>query len=143
MLPVTLLSLALGLMSARAAAPAPPATSAAAEKTIVGEIVSLDVGQSRLVVQEASRTVRAKGEEPKNEIVTLQVDGATKVVIGRNPSVLTELKPKDHVVVRYVVTAKGPRATSLRVAERTPPTPATPAAASPAPATSPSTGAGS
>lgn len=135
MLSVTLLSLALGLMSARAAVPAPPPPAAAPEKTIVGEIVSLDAGQGRLVVQEASRTVRAKGEEPKKEIVTLQVDGSTKVVIGRNPSALTELKPKDHVVVRYVVTAKGPRATSLRVAERTPPTPPTPTSASPSPAT--------
>ena len=60
-----------------------------------------------------------------------------------NPSVLTELKPKDHVVVRYVVTAKGPRATSLRVAERTPPTPSTPTTASPAPSASSSTGSGS
>lgn len=143
MLSVTFLSLFLGLMAANAASPASPATaapSATAEKTIVGEIVSLDAGRGRVVVQETSRTVRNKGEEPKKEIVELHVDGSTQVLIGRNPSTLTELKARDHVVVRYVVTPKGPRATSLRVAERTSPTPATPATpVSP----SPSTGAGS
>lgn len=147
MLSLTFLTLALGLVAATAtppAAPSPAAPPASAEKTIVGVVVSLDQAQGKLVVQESSRTVRVKGEEPKKENVELSVDASTRIVIGRNPAALSELKAKDHVVVRYVVTPRGARATSLRVAERkagpaTPAAPSTPSTTTPPPA-APATG---
>ena len=102
-------------------APAP----AAASRTIVGEIVTIDVAAKTVVIRDSVKTSAPKG---KRESVTMSLDASTTLVRGKKPVLFEELRPKDHVVARYLISPTGAKALSFRVADRMVRPPATPAA---------------
>ena len=114
--------------SSSSAAPekAPPATPS---KTIVGEIVWVDFPSRIVLVRESVKTTAVKGKPAARETVAMAIAPDVPVIRGKKPSTFAELKPKDHVVARYVPTADGAKAVSLRVADATPRTPGSPAPA--------------
>lgn len=125
--PMRVLVLLLALLVApqnapRAAAPpaAPKAATAAPSKTIVGEIVWVDFPSRLVLVRESVKSTIVKGKSAARETVAITIAPDVPVIRGKNPSTFAELKPKDHVVARYLPTAGGAKAVSLRVAEVTP-----------------------
>jgi len=99
-----------------AAGPAPtPSAAASASRTIVGEIVTIDLVAKTVVIRDSVKTSAPKG---KRESVTVTLDAATTLVRGKKPVLLEELRPRDHVVARYLVSPTGARALSFRVADR-------------------------
>jgi hypothetical protein len=100
-------------------------------KTIVGEIVWVDAPSRIVLVRESVKSTTIKGKQQARETVAIAVAPDLPLVRGKKPTTLAELKPKDHVVARYVTTTDGARAVSMRVAEITPhpvTTPASPGA---------------
>jgi hypothetical protein len=97
--------------------PHPPAAAAAADdvRTVVGQIVSVDLAHRTVVVGESVQSNRPKGDLKGTLTVTL--DDATQLLRGKRAATAAELKPKDHVVVRYVETPRGARAVSFRIAD--------------------------
>lgn len=122
------LVLLLALLVAPENAPKAAASSSAAakvapaalSKTIVGEIVWVDFSSRLVLVRESVNSTTVKGKSPARETVTIAVAPDVPVIRGKKPSTFAELKPKDHVVARYLPTADGAKAVSLRVAEVTP-----------------------
>jgi hypothetical protein len=94
----------------------PRAAASAASHTIVGELVSIDLVAKTVVIRDSVKTSAPK---TKRETVTLALGTATTLVRGKKPVELEELRPKDHVVARYLVVPAGAKAISLRVADRT------------------------
>jgi hypothetical protein len=106
----------------KAAASSSAATTAAPalSKTIVGEIVWVDFPSRLVLVRESVNSTTVKGKSPARVTVAIAVAPDVPVIRGKKPSTFAELKPKDHVVARYLPTADGAKAVSLRVAEVTP-----------------------
>jgi hypothetical protein len=104
--------------------------SAPASKTIVGEIVWVDFPSRLVLVRESVKTTVVKGKPATRETIALAVAPDVPVIRGKQPSTFAELKPKDHVVARYLPAPGGAKAVSLRVAEATQGTPAAPRAVS-------------
>ena len=116
-----------------ATAPSTARSSSAAisSKTIVGEIVWVDFPSRLVLVRESVKSAAvpgksAPGKSTARESVAMAVAPDVPVIRGKKPSTFAELKPKDHVVARYLPAAGGAKAVSLRVAEATPPAPALP-----------------
>jgi hypothetical protein len=129
---------ALLALTLAVAAPAfgqtPAPTPALTSKTIVGQIVSVDVATRTVVVRESVRSTPVKGQPAKREVVSMVLEAATPIHRGKTPTSVAELRPKEYVVARYAVTPAGARALSLRVAELIARTPL------PSPAPAPSAG---
>lgn len=121
---VLLLALLMGPENApKTAGPSPAAPKAAPavpSKTIVGEIVWVDFPSRLVLVRESVKSTVVKGRSAARETVAIAVAPDVPVIRGKKPSTFAELKPKDHVVARYLPTNDGARAVSLRVAEVTP-----------------------
>src|ERR1017187_2064344 len=115
--------------AAASSATAPKAAPAAPSKTIVGEIVWVDMASRLVLVRESVKSTAVKGKPAARETVAMAIAPDVPVIRGKKPSTFAELKPKDHVVARYVPTADGAKAVSLRVADATPRTPGSPAPA--------------
>ena len=135
------LVLLLALLVAPEDAPKPAASSsssaatkkaapAAPSKTIVGEIVWVDFPSRIVLVRESVKSTAVKGKPAARETVAMAIAPDVPVIRGKKPSTFAELKPKDHVVARYVPAAEGAKAVSLRVADATPRAPGPPASAS-------------
>jgi hypothetical protein len=135
------LVLLLALFVASEDAPKPAASSssssapkkavpAAPSKTIVGEIVWVDFPSRIVLVRESVKSTAVKGKPAARETVAMAIAPDVPVIRGKKPSTFAELKPKDHVVARYVPSADGAKAVSLRVADATPGAPGPPAPAS-------------
>jgi len=129
------LVLLLALLVAPAPKPAASSSSSAApekaapatpSKTIVGEIVWVDFPSRIVLVRESVKSTAVKGKPAARETVAMAIAPDVPVIRGKKPSTFAELKPKDHVVARYVPTADGAKAVSLRVADATPRTPGSP-----------------
>jgi hypothetical protein len=105
---------------AAASSPTPKVAPAALSKTIVGEIVWVDFPSRLVLVRESVNSTIVKGKAAARETVAIAVAPSVPVIRGKKPSTFAELKPKDHVVARYLPTADGAKAVSLRVAEVTP-----------------------
>lgn len=106
-----------------AAAPSatgPKAATAIPSKTIVGEIVWVDLASRLVLVRESVKSTAVKGKPAVRETVAITIAPDVPVVKGKKASTLDELKPKDHVVARYLPTAEGAKAVSVRVADATP-----------------------
>jgi hypothetical protein len=99
---------------------APKAAPAALSKTIVGEIVWVDFPSRLVLVRESVSSTIVKGKPATRKTVAIAVAPDVPVIRGKKPSTFAELKPKDHVVARYLPTTDGAKAVSLRVAEVTP-----------------------
>jgi hypothetical protein len=134
------LVLLLALFVAPEDAPKPAASSssssapkkavpAAPSKTIVGEIVWVDFPSRIVLVRESVKSTAVKGKPAARETVAMAIAPDVPVIRGKKPSTFAELKPKDHVVARYVPAAEGAKAVSLRVADATPRAPGPPAPA--------------
>lgn len=110
--------LAMCLLFALEAAPtATPAPAPGSERrAIVGRVVSVDLEHPSMVVTES---LKPAGSAKRRETVTLTVLPGTSIVRGQSATTLADVKPKDHVVVRYRITPRGALAESLRVADRT------------------------
>jgi hypothetical protein len=102
------------------------AAPAGESRTIVGEIVWVDLPTRLVLIRESVKTTRMKGQQPARQTVAVGVASDVAVTRGKKAVSLENLKAKDHVTVRYLATAGGARAISFRVAE------AAPAAATPA-----------
>jgi hypothetical protein len=121
---VLFFALAAGAAPTPVPAPAPPgAATSDISRTIVGEIVSIDLSLRSVVIRESVKTAASKG---KRETVTVALDSGTSLLRGRKPVTLEELRPKDYVVARYVVSTAGAKALSFRVADRVVRVPAAP-----------------
>lgn len=125
-------SLVLLLLLLGEPAPAAPAgggaslsaAPAAESRTIVGEIVWVDVPARLVLVRESVKTTKVKGQPPARQTIALSVAADVAVTRGTRTVALEDLRAKDHVTARYVATAEGGRALTLRVADAAPPTPA-------------------
>ena len=102
---------------------------AVASKTIVGEIVWVDFPSRLVLVRESVKTTAVKGKPATRETIALAIAPDVPVIRGKQPSTFSELKPRDHVVARYLPTADGAKAVSLRVADAMTGTPGAPPAA--------------
>jgi hypothetical protein len=120
--------------TAAKAAPAGTAAAAIASKTIVGEIVWVDFPSRLVLVRESVKSTAVKGKPATRETIALAVAPDVPVIRGKQPSTFAELKPKDHVVARYLPTAGGAKAVSLRVADATTASPRAPSGTPPVPA---------
>ena len=109
----------------------PKAPPAALSKTIVGEIVWVDIASRLVLVRESVKSTVVKGKGGVRETVAISIAPDVPVIKGKKPSTLAELKPNDHVVARYLPTAEGAKAVSVRVADATPHTPSTAAGGTP------------
>lgn len=118
--------------AASSSATGPKAATAAPSKTIVGEIVWVDMASRIVLVRESVKSTAAKGKPAVRETVALAIAPDVPVIRGKKPSTLAELKPNDHVVARYLPTPEGSKAVSLRVADATPQAPLSPSAGTPA-----------
>jgi hypothetical protein len=117
-LAVSLLALAAGGRAADAApAPTPNAARADEVRTIVGQIVSVDAAKGTFVVGESVQSSRPQTSQKVRESVTLTVDAKTQLFRGKSPVAQTDLHPKDHVVVHYVLTPQGARALTCRISD--------------------------
>jgi len=117
--------------AAASPATAQKATPAAASKTIAGEIVWVDMTSRLVLVRESVKSTAVKGKAHVRETVAISIAPDLPVIRGKKTATLAELRPKDHVVARYVPTAEGAKAVSVRVAEAMPLEPASPAAGTP------------
>ncbi len=101
-----------------------PATAAAdpnaPSRTIVGEIVWVDLPTRLVLIRESVKTTRVKGQPPARQTVAVSVSPEVPLMRGKNRVTLEELKPKDHVTARYAAQADGAHALTLRVAEPVP-----------------------
>lgn len=112
--------LALLVEPAASAAPASTAAAAAESRTIVGEIVRVDVASRRVLIRESVKTTRVKGQPPVKQTVEVAVALDVPITRGKAPVALETLKMMDHVTARYVTGPDGAKAVSLRVAEAAP-----------------------
>lgn len=115
-LPLLLLLVSFSVTAQTAATPNP-------ERTFVGEVLEVDAARSLVTVGESIEASAPNTPAKKRERLVLTVDGSTQVLRGKKPATVAEIRPKDHAVVRYVKTAQGLRATSMRVAEGSTPAP--------------------
>ena len=109
----------------------PEAAPAAASKTIVGEILWVDIPSRLVLVRESVKSTAVKGKPAVRETVAIAIAADVPVIKGKKESTLAELKPKDHVVARYLPTPEGAKAVSVRVADATPRVPGSPAGGTP------------
>lgn len=124
-----------------------PASPAPANRTLVGQVVSVDAAAGTLVLRETVKSTPApksvgapqggKDARPA-ETVTVRIEATTQLLRGKKPVPVADLKPGDHAVVRYAPREPVGTALTVRVADVVVrPVPA-PAASSPAVASSPS-----
>ncbi|MDL2717937.1 MAG: hypothetical protein PT977_09300 [Acidobacteriota bacterium] len=85
----------------------------------MGEIVWVDFSSRLVLVRESVKTTVVTGKPATRETIALAVAPDVPVIRGKQPSTFEELKPKDHVVARYLPAAGGAKAVSLRVAVAT------------------------
>jgi hypothetical protein len=117
--------------AAASPATAPKAAPAAPSKTIAGEIVWVDLSSRLVLVRESVKSTAVKGKPAVRETVAIAIAPDVPVIKGKKASTLAELKPKDHVVARYLPTSEGAKAVSVRVADAAPLTPGSHASGSP------------
>ena len=115
------------LLLAASPAPAQPAGGAKAavapagdSRTIVGEIVWVDLPTHLVLIRESVKTTKVQGQPPARQTVAVSVAPDVPVTRGRKPVTLSDLKAKDHVTARYVSTPRGAKAILFRVAEAGP-----------------------
>jgi hypothetical protein len=115
-------SLVLFLLLLGAPPTATPAggTPAAESRTIVGEIVWVDVPARLVLIRESVKTTKVKGQPPARQTVAVSVAPDVALTRGRTAVSLENLKAKDHVTARYVTTAEGAKALTFRVADASP-----------------------
>jgi hypothetical protein len=105
------------------ATPVPATTpGASASRTLVGEVLSVDLPNRKVVVAQALKA-RDKSGVKERETVTVQVPFSTRVQRGTKSASLADVRPRDHAVVRYELTSHGPQALSLQLADLATPTP--------------------
>ena len=107
---------------------------AVVSKTIVGEIGWVDFPSRLVLVRESVKSTPVKGKPAARETIALAIAPDVPVIRGKQPSTFADLKPKDHVVARYLPTADGAKAVSLRVAYATTVAPRAASGAIPVPA---------
>lgn len=99
------------------------AAPAGESKTIVGEIVWVDVPTRLVLIRESVKTTKVKGQLSARQTVAVSVPPDVAVTRGKTTVTLESLRTKDHVTARYVTTAEGAKALSFRVAEALPAAP--------------------
>ena len=100
-----------------ASSPAQPAAGAAKtasapageSRTIVGEIVWVDLPTHLVLIRESVKMTRVQGQPPARQTVAMSVAPDVPVTRGKRPVTLSDLKAKDHVTARYVATPRARR----------------------------------
>lgn len=103
-----------------ASGPTMSAAPAGESRTIVGEIVWVDLPTRLVLIRESVKTTKVKGQPPARQTVAVSVAPDVTVTRGARAVPLENLKAKDHVTARYLATSGGAKALSFRVAEATP-----------------------
>ena len=96
------------------------AAPAGESRTIVGEIVWVDLPTRLVLIRESVKTTKVKGQPPARQTVAVSIAPDVTVTRGVRAVPLENLKAKDHVTARYLATPGGAKALSFRVAEATP-----------------------
>lgn len=107
-----------------ASGPTMSAAPAGESRTIVGEIVWVDLPARLVLIRESVKTTKVKGQPPARQTIAVNVAPDVAVTRGAKAVPLEDLKPKDHVTARYLATAEGAKALSFRVADAAPRPPA-------------------
>lgn len=107
-----------------ASGPTMSAAPAGESRTIVGEIVWVDIPARLVQIRESVKTTKVKGQPPARQTIAIRVAPDVAVTRGAKAVPLEDLKPKDHVTARYLATAAGAQALSFRVADAAPRPPA-------------------
>jgi len=94
-----------------------PAPGSPALKTLVGEVVRVDAAHGVIVVGESVKASYVKPGAKHKDPVARTVDKATKLTRGTRAAGLADVKAGDHAVVKYVASAMGGRALSVRLAD--------------------------
>jgi len=94
-----------------------PAPTAPAWKTLVGEVVRIDAAHGVIVVGESVKASHAGPSPKRRDPVALTVDRTTKLTRGTRSASFADVKAGDHAVVKYVASAAGGRAVSVRLAD--------------------------
>jgi hypothetical protein len=100
------------------------AAPAGESRTIVGEIVWVDLPARLVLIRESVKTTKVKGQPAARQTVAVSIAPDVAVTRGAKAVPLEDLKPKDHVTARYLATAGGAKALSFRVADAAPRPPA-------------------
>jgi hypothetical protein len=116
--------MALSSASAPAQLPPPPpaatptpAPAVAAQKTLVGEVVRIDAARGLILVGESVKASHVTPGAKRRDPVALTVDRNTKLTRGTRPASFADVKAGDHAVVKYLASASGGRAVSIRLAD--------------------------
>ncbi|MGA7990678.1 MAG: hypothetical protein WCC53_04535 [Thermoanaerobaculia bacterium] len=120
---LVLFLLLLGAPPAATPASGTTATSAVPageSRTIVGEIVWVDLPARLVLIRESVKTTRVKGQPPARQTVAVGVSTDVTITRGRTAVSLESLKAKDHVTARYLRTSEGAKALTFRVADASP-----------------------
>lgn len=96
---------------------ATPAAPRAESRTLVGEILSVDVANRKVVMAQGLKTSHGKKGAKPRETLSVHIPYSTPLVRGKKAASLTDVKPRDHAIVRYTLTEQGAQALSLQVAE--------------------------
>ncbi|HEV8267646.1 MAG TPA: hypothetical protein VGR00_05415 [Thermoanaerobaculia bacterium] len=94
-----------------------PAPTAPAWKTLVGEVVRIDAAHGVIVVGESVKASHVQQGAKRRDPVALTVDRTTKLTRGTRSASFADVKAGDHAVVKYVASASGGRAVSVRLAD--------------------------
>lgn len=103
-----------------ASGPTMSAAPAGESRTIVGEIVWVDLPTRLVLIRESVKTTKVKGQPPARQTVAVTVAPGVPVTRGRKAVSIEDLRAKDHVTARYLATPGGARALSFRVADAAP-----------------------
>jgi hypothetical protein len=93
-----------------------PAVPADPNRTIVGEVQHVDVARSLVTIKESANASNSPAKA-KPETVIVSVSPATQIIRGKKTIGIADLKRQDRVLARYVITASGLRAVSIKAAD--------------------------
>ncbi len=107
---------------------------------IAGVITSVEPAADLVAVRESVPSASQMGQKPVRRSVALVVTPETKLILGKQPAAISDLKAGDFVVARYAETPQGALALTLRAAGAVTPAPQPSATPQPAEASAKETG---
>jgi hypothetical protein len=94
----------------------PPAAAPRSVHVIAGVITSVEPAADLVAVRESVPSASQMGQKPVRRSVALVVTPETKLILGKEPAAISDLKAGDFVVARYAETPQGALALTLRAA---------------------------
>jgi hypothetical protein len=84
---------------------------------IAGVVTAIEPPSGLVTVRESVPSASQMGQKPVRRTVALVVTPKTKIILGKAPAVIADLKAGDFVVSRYAETPQGAIALTLRAAD--------------------------